>query len=61
MTTHAKIPVKDPEYTIEKEELFKQKVQNVIWPNQEKVRIDMLKKEYQPNMSWWGSMIESKR
>lgn len=61
MTTHAKIPVKDPEYTIEKEELFKQKVQNVIWPNQEKARIDMLKKEYQPNMSWWGSMFELKR
>lgn len=56
VNTQAKLPVNDPEYSIVKAESFKNRVLNEIWPNLEKNRVNMLKRDFQPNKDWWGSV-----
>jgi arylsulfatase A-like enzyme len=56
--TNAKLPEIDKEYTAEKEEIYKNKVKTEVWPNQEKNRRNMLKKDFEPNKNWWGSEID---
>ena len=53
--TKALFPVKDPDYDAQKEELYRDKVINEIWPRQEKIRHDMLEKGLKPNKNWWNS------
>lgn len=56
--TNAKLPEIDKEYIAEKEEIHKNKVKTEVWANQEKNRKNMLKKDFQPNINWWGSQID---
>ncbi len=56
--TNAKLPKLDEEYSTAKEEIYKNKVKTEVWPNQEKNRKNMLKKDFEPNKNWWGSEID---
>ena len=56
--TNAKLPEIDKEHIAEKEEIHKNKVKTEVWANQEKNRKNMLKKDFQPNINWWGSQID---
>ncbi|WP_372775375.1 sulfatase [Mangrovibacterium sp.] len=53
----AELPLKDPEYSPEDEQLYQQKIIDKNLPRLEKQRLEMLSKDYQPNNDWWGSMV----
>jgi len=53
----ARFPVRDPEYSAEKEEEYLERVVNQRWPSLEKQRMDFLSKDFNPENMWWGSMV----
>jgi len=53
----ARFPVRDPQYSAEKEMQHLEYVIYKRWPQLEKQRMDFLSKDYDPGNKWWGSMI----
>jgi arylsulfatase A-like enzyme len=53
----AHFPLKDPEYSAEKEAEYLQNVVLKRWPQLEKQRVDFLSTDFDPGNSWWGSML----
>jgi len=53
----ARYPVKDPEYSAEKEREYLERIVNNRWPNLEKQRMDFLSEDFDPKNDWWGSMV----
>lgn len=53
--TNALYAQKDPQYTAAKREESQLKVINQTWSNQERIRREMLQKDWKPNDTWWGS------
>ncbi|MDC0177918.1 sulfatase [Polaribacter sp.] len=53
----AKFPLADPNYSEIKAKAFLNKMENKKMPSLERKRKQMLSKDFQPNESWWGSMI----
>jgi arylsulfatase A-like enzyme len=54
----AKFPAKDPEYNVENERKYLQKVTNERWPQLEKQRLNFLSKDFDPGNNWWGSEVK---
>ena len=53
----ARFPMQDPEYD---EAQFTEKLEsrrNIMWPRLEQQRKDFLTTDWQPNESWWGSLV----
>ncbi len=55
--TNAKMPVADSQYTPQREAEIKAKWESVTLPSQEKLRLRMLNKGWQPNKTWWDSAL----
>lgn len=53
--TDAIFPVKDPEYSADKESEYLEKIINEKWPQLEKQRLHYLSDNYDPGNNWWGS------
>jgi arylsulfatase A-like enzyme len=53
--TGAIFPVKDPEYSADKESEYLEKIINEKWPQLEKQRLHYLSDNYDPGNNWWGS------
>ncbi|WP_237706938.1 sulfatase [Ochrovirga pacifica] len=53
----AKFPEKDPLYDVQKEQKYLKKIATKKLQALEKQRLNMLKKDYQPNADWWGSHV----
>lgn len=53
----AKYPMRDPEWTKEKEEAHMKYVIETRWPQLEKQRLNFLSPDYNPGNDWWGSQV----
>ena len=53
--TGAVMPVQDPLYSEEKEAAYRKRSNAGILERQEKLRLDMMEKDWSPDPSWWGS------
>ncbi len=53
----ARFPVRDPEYSAEKEQEHLEQVIKHRWPSLEKQRMEFLSKDFDPGNMWWGSMV----
>lgn len=53
--TGAVMPVPDPLYSEEKEAAYRKRSNAGILERQEKLRLDMMEKDWSPDPSWWGS------
>lgn len=53
----ARFPIKDPEWTEEKEKQYLESVINKRLPQLEKQRLDFLSKDFDPKNNWWGSLV----
>ncbi|WP_340112086.1 sulfatase [Maribellus mangrovi] len=53
----ARYPVRDPEWTKEKEEDHMKYVIETRWPQLEKQRLNFLSPDYNPGNDWWGSQF----
>lgn len=54
----ARFPVKDPEWTAEKEKAHLENIINKRWPQLEKQRLELLSKDFDPGNNWWGSEVK---
>ena len=54
----ARFPVKDPEWTAEKEKAHLENIINKRWPHLEKQRLELLSKDFDPGNNWWGSEVK---
>jgi len=53
----ARYPVKDSEWTAEKEEAHLENIINKRWPQLERQRLEFLSKDFDPGNNWWGSEV----
>ena len=53
----ARFPVKDPEWTAEKEKAHLENIINKRWPQLEKQRLEFLSEDFDPGNNWWGSEV----
>jgi len=54
----AKFPVKDPQYSAEKEKAHLEKIKNERLPQLEKQRMSFLSEYFDPGNNWWGSEVK---
>jgi arylsulfatase A-like enzyme len=55
--TKANQPIKDPEYRVDLEKEYLERMSTEVWSNLENQRIEMLQPSWQPNNDWWGSKL----
>ena len=53
--TDAVMPVPDPLYDEEREKSYRERSDASVLKKQEKLRQDMMKKDWRPDPEWWGS------
>ena len=53
--TDAVMPVPDPLYDEEREKSYRERSNASVLKKQEKLRQDMMKKDWRPDPEWWGS------
>jgi arylsulfatase A-like enzyme len=56
-SVNANFPQKDPEYKVELENKYLDKIKNQRWPNLEKQRLQFLSEDFDPRNKWWGSKV----
>jgi arylsulfatase A-like enzyme len=57
VSTQARYPEKDPEYSADKAEKRMEYIVNSVWPGKEKERLQLLSKDFNPKNNWWGSKV----
>jgi hypothetical protein len=56
-SVNANFPQKDPEYKVELENKYLDKIKNQRWPNLEKQRLQFLSEDFDSRNKWWGSKV----